>query len=121
MSDPTLFTACLQWSPDGKRLACGGFGEPDSSRNGIYTIRSSDGGGLTRMTSNPGGEDMPGDYSPDGKRLVFARFDQNGDPVGLYVVKTDGSHLRPITPSGTIVARPATGRRRGTRSCSPAA
>ena len=82
MSDPTLFTACLQWSPDGKRLACGGFGEPDSSRNGIYTIRSSDGGGLTRMTSNPGGEDMPGDYSPNGKRFVFARFDQNGDPVG---------------------------------------
>lgn len=104
MSDPTLFTACLQWSPDGKRLACGGFGEPDSSRNGIYTIRSSDGGGLTRMTSNPGGEDMPGDYSPNGKRFVFARFDQNGDPVGLYVVKTNGSHLRPITPSGTIVS-----------------
>ena len=89
-----------------------GFGEPDSSRNGIYTIRSSDGGGLTRMTSNPGGEDMPGDYSPDGKRFVFARFDQDGDPVGLYVVKTDGSHLRPITPPGTIVSSAATGRRR---------
>ena len=55
MSDPTLFTACIAWSPDGERLACEGFGELDSSRNGIYTIRSSDGGGLTRMTSNPGG------------------------------------------------------------------
>jgi Tol biopolymer transport system component len=106
MSDPTLFTACIVWSPDGKRLACEGFGEPDSSRNGIYTIRSSDGGGLTRMTSSPGGYDMPGDYSPQGKQLVFARFDQNDDPVGLYVVKTNGRHLRRITPPGTIVSSP---------------
>jgi Tol biopolymer transport system component len=106
MLDPTLFTACIVWSPDGTRLACEGFGEPDSSRNGIYTIRSSDGGGLTRMTSSPGGYDMPGDYSPQGKRLVFARFDQNENPVGLYVVKTNGSHLQPITPQGTIVSSP---------------
>jgi len=106
MTDPTLFTACIVWAPDGKRLACESFGEPDSSRNGIYTIRASDGGGLTRMTSNPGGDDLPGDYSPQGKRFVFARFDGNGDPVGLYVVKTDGSQLRPITPAGTIVTSP---------------
>lgn len=32
MPDPTLFTGCLQWSPDSKRFACAGFGEPDSSR-----------------------------------------------------------------------------------------
>ncbi|MGH3924801.1 MAG: TolB family protein [Pseudonocardiaceae bacterium] len=106
MLDPTLFTACIVWSPDSKRLACEGFGEPDPNRNGIYTVRSSDGGGLTRMTSNSGGEDLPGDYSPQGTRLVFARFDQNGDPAGLYVVKTDGSQLRPITPPGTIVSSP---------------
>ena len=104
MSDPTLFTGCLQWSPDGGRLACAGFGESDSSRNGIYTIRASDGGGLTRMTSNPGGEDFPGEFSPQGKRLVFARSYENGVPVGLYVVKTNGSHLRRITPPGTIVS-----------------
>jgi Tol biopolymer transport system component len=45
----------------------------DPSRNGIYTIRSSDGGGLTRITSHPGGDDNPGDDSPDGKRMVFVR------------------------------------------------
>jgi Tol biopolymer transport system component len=106
MQDPTLFTGCLVWSPDSKRFACEGFGEPDSSRNGIYTIRSSDGGGLRRMTSNPGGDDLPGDYSPNGKRLVFARFVQNGDPIGLYVVKTNGSHPRRITPPGTIASSP---------------
>jgi dipeptidyl aminopeptidase/acylaminoacyl peptidase len=104
MLDPTLLTACIVWSPDSQRLAYEGLGEPDPSRNGIYTVRSSDGSGLTRMTSNPGGEDLPGDYSPQGERLVFARFDQNEDPVGLYVVKTDGSQLRPITPPGTLIS-----------------
>ena len=106
MPDPTLFTGCLQWSPDGKRFACEGFGKRNPRRNGIYTIRSSDGGGLTRVTSNPGGNDMPGDYSPNGKRLVFARFVRNGKPIGLYVVKTNGSGLGRITPRGTIVSSP---------------
>ncbi len=50
---------------------------------------------------------MPGDYSPDGKRLVFARFVQEGEPpVGLYVVKTNSSGLGRITPPGTIVSSP---------------
>src|SRR6266511_4708313 len=97
--DPTLETDCGIWSSDGQRLACEGFGDP--SRNGIYTIRSSDGGGLTRVTSNPGGEDVPGDYSPDGARMVFVRSNESG-PVGLFVVKLNGSGFRQITPPGFV-------------------
>lgn len=74
----------------------------DPSRNGIYSIRSSDGGGLARITSNPGGEDIPGDYSPDGKRLVFVRSDENG-PVGIFVTRLNGSGLLQITPTGMII------------------
>ena len=74
----------------------------DPSRNGVYSIRASDGGGLTRITSNPGGDDIPGDYSPDGKRLVFVRLDETGR-VGLFVIKLNGSGLRQITPPGLIV------------------
>lgn len=110
MPDPdNLFTACPLMSPDGARLACESFGEDrfenptDPSLNGIYTIRSSDGGGLTRMTSNPGGDDLPGDYSPNGKRLVFGRFDHPSDADGLYTVKVNGTGLRQITPTGTIL------------------
>jgi TolB protein len=102
MPDPTLFTGCTVWSPDGTRLACEGGSDTDPSREGIYTIRSSDGGGLKRVTSNPGGHDIPGDYSPNGKRLVFLRVDQN-DQVGLFVVKLDGGGLRQITPPGAIL------------------
>jgi len=109
MPDAELFTACPLMTPDGARLTCEGFGEDefenptDPSRNGIYTIRSSDGSGLTRMTANPGGGDLPGDYSPNGKRLVFGRVDHATDPDGLYTVKIDGSGLRRITPVGTIL------------------
>jgi TolB protein len=111
-TDPErLETHCPVWSPDAKRLACEGYGqdqferETDPSLNGLYTIRSSDGGGLTRVTSNPGGSDIPGDYSPNGKRLVFGRADHPADPaaVGLYVLKLGGDRLRQITPPGTHV------------------
>jgi Tol biopolymer transport system component len=104
-SDPTLFLACPLPSPDGQRLACGQWNQPtDPSRNGIYSIRSTDGGGLIRITSNPGGSDEPGDYSPNGKRLVFGRSDQNGDPGGLFVVNVNGTGLKQIMPAGTLVS-----------------
>jgi Tol biopolymer transport system component len=100
-----LETHCPVWSPDAARLACEGYGETDPSLNGLYTIRSSDGAGLTRLTSNPGGADIPGDYAPNGKRLVFGRADYPTDPagVGLYVVKLGDNRLRQITPAGTLV------------------
>jgi Tol biopolymer transport system component len=93
-----LFLPCAVWAPDGKRLACEGFGpESDPSQTGIYTVRASDGGDVERVTTAPGGDDFPGDYSPDGKRLVFFR---SGDVPALYVVGADGTGLRQITPSG---------------------
>jgi TolB protein len=87
------------WSPDGQLIACGNFGLTNPRNTGVWTIRSSD-GGLKQLTSNPGREDDPGDFSPDGKRLVFVRADQAEDASGLFVVRTDGSGLRRITPDG---------------------
>jgi Tol biopolymer transport system component len=69
--DPTTFDVfhCVVPSPDFTRLACGGFGK-DPSQNGLYTVRTSDGGDLRRLTSHTS-EDGLGDYSPDGNRLVY--------------------------------------------------
>jgi Tol biopolymer transport system component len=90
---PDLFLGCGVWSPDATRLACEGDSEADPSLNGVYTVRSSDGGDLQKVTSNPFDFGCPGDYSPNGKRLVV--------PHGtLVVVKLDGSGQRQITPSG---------------------
>jgi len=86
------------WSPDGQRLTCAAFSD-DGSLNGILTLRSSDGGGLTRITSDPGGEDCAGDYSPNGKRLVFLR--SNDTTFALFTIKLDGSGLRQVTPDGS--------------------
>jgi hypothetical protein len=51
--DPTLSTDCSIWSPDATQFACeaGSFDGSD----GVDTVRASDGGGLTQLTSNQGG------------------------------------------------------------------
>jgi WD40 repeat protein len=75
--DPNLFNPCGYPSPDGTLLLCETFSE-DGSQNGIHVVRSSDGGGLRQITSNPGGDDVPATWSPNGKRIVFERHDADG-------------------------------------------
>ncbi len=106
--DPGLETYCKgPWTPNGKRLTCETFGAKDRDRNGIYTIRASDGGGLKQITSIHGGTDIPGDYSPDGKQLVFVRFInaniEENDPLGIFVTNVEGTGLRRVTPKGMII------------------
>src|SRR5439155_838363 len=69
----------------------------DGSQNGIHTIRSSDGGGLTQITSNPGGDDAPGSWSANGKRIVFQRFGPDSYE-GVFVVNVNGTGLKRILP-----------------------
>jgi Tol biopolymer transport system component len=97
--DATLELGCFAWSPDGSRLACEGWDETDISRNGIYTVRSSDGGDLTRVTTSPNGShDIPTDYSPDGHRLVFGRMRlPDVADTTLMVVNVDGSGARALS------------------------
>jgi Tol biopolymer transport system component len=91
---PDLFLGCGVWSPDGARLACEGLSfEVDPTLNGIYTVRSSDGGDLQRVTSAPFGDDCPSDYSPNGKRIVSTGT----------TVKVSGGGLHQITPQGMSV------------------
>ncbi len=100
MPEPGLLTFCYLWTPDAGRLACESFGESDPSRNGIYTVRTSDGRDLQQVTSSPNGDDTPIAYAPNGKRLAFIRSDADGNTVGLFVVKSDGTHMRQIAPAG---------------------
>jgi Tol biopolymer transport system component len=100
---PAVATACSLWSPDATYFACEGSNDSEPTVNGIYTIRSSDGGGLTRITDAEGATDIPIDYSPDGKQIVFGRVgpDHACTPTSaLFVVNVDGSELRRITPWG---------------------
>jgi Tol biopolymer transport system component len=103
--DPNMFTSCTLWSPDATQLACSGENDSDSGVNGLYTIRSSDGGGLTRLTNaGPGLVDIPIDYSPDGTRIAFGRSSQEDHSCtkrsALFVINVDGTGLERITPWG---------------------
>ena len=96
------------WSPDGERLLCEGYGKKDQALTGVYSIRASDGGDLTRITSNARGYDNPGDYSPDGMRMVFVRVDEDETVYRLFVTDLDGTGLHMI--SGDLVDELSNGR-----------
>ena len=100
IADESLNLVCTVWSPDDKRLACEGWDEADPSRNGIYTVRSSDGDDLQRLTTTPTGVvDFPGDYSPDGAQFVFKRSaDEETGP--LMIVDISDGEPRPLSKDG---------------------
>jgi len=101
---------CGAWSPDGKRLLCNFGGKTP----GVFSIRASDGGDLVRLSKNPfgaNGRDLPGDYSPDGSKIVFVRVkpgknpnpDEINNTAAVFVANADGSgNLRQLTPYGAV-------------------
>jgi Tol biopolymer transport system component len=95
--DPTLNLGCAPWSADASRLACEGWDDTSAARNGIYTVSASDGGDLTRVTTNPaGGHDLPWDYSPDGRQIVFGRDGHQG----MMLVDVDTKKEQAMTDEG---------------------
>jgi Tol biopolymer transport system component len=101
-ASPSLETNCGPWSSDGRRVACASLGVSDPERNGIYSVRVSDGRDMQRVTSATGSDDIPGDYSPDGLRFVFTRRAAGGD-VDLFVADLTGRGLHRLSPAGLEV------------------
>jgi Tol biopolymer transport system component len=99
---PRVGTFCSLWSPNGQWFACEGGNDTNTSVNGIYLIRSSDGGGLRRITDARGMADVPIAWSPDGSQLAFGRWDFGGcsKRSAIYVVNLDGTDEHRITPWG---------------------
>ena len=94
---------CGYWSPDGLRFLCESGEDAKPADDGIYTMRSSDGGDRFRVTRAPAGhEDQPQGYSPDGSRILFERLSDN-EPSAEYVVKTDGTGLVRLSPASLWV------------------
>jgi Tol biopolymer transport system component len=100
MPDPNLFTACFLWFPTGRELACEGHSDSKPALNGVYTIRTTDGQGLQRITH---GTDYPLAFSPHGDELVFGRTDPtraSSRNQALFVSRVSGGHGQRITPWG---------------------
>jgi Tol biopolymer transport system component len=101
---------CGFWSPDGTRFLCQTL-EDVRPVNGLYTLRSSDGGDLTRITTSPRAsscasregacyEDIPRGYSPDGSLILFNRQKRSTHLGRLFLVHPDGTGLSHLSPPG---------------------
>ena len=81
------------WSPDGQRVS---YSTEVGGDFDIAVVRS-DGSGWSRLTRT--GLDVEASWSPDGKRILFAR------DASIYAMNSDGSDLRRLT-TGTVDASP---------------
>ena len=120
IAEDGLNLACTTWSPDDERLACEGWDDVDATRRGIYTVRSSDGSDIQRITTPPAGMgDLNGDWSSDGL-IVFKRYPGDEAPGKLFVIDGAGGEPRALTlddredpgrfsPDGSTVATSAGG------------
>jgi Tol biopolymer transport system component len=61
----------------------------------IYIMRA-DGSGQTRLTHTPGYDGGPF-FSPDGTRIVWRRFDEQGLIADIWTMNRDGSDKRQVT------------------------
>jgi Tol biopolymer transport system component len=100
-ADETLHADGGVFSPDGTWLAVTAWDDTDPSRNGVYLRRAADGSEVTLVNQNPTGDrDQHGDFAPDGRRIVFLRYNAHHRGAAVFVVGTDGTGLRQVTPWG---------------------
>ena len=75
--------------------------EVDPSYFGEIYIMRADGSGQKRLTSVPGYDGGPF-FSPDGKRIIWRRFDVTGLIANVFTMNPDGSDVRQITDFGAM-------------------
>ena len=83
----TIHGGCPSWAPDSEVIAiCGDDGD-------IYTIGRD--GSVRRRLTRARGQDVPGPWSHDGKRLSFVS--ERGGDGDIYVMNADGSRQKRVT------------------------
>jgi Tol biopolymer transport system component len=75
--------------------------ELDPSFFGEIYIMRADGAGQRRLTSVNGYDGGPF-FSPDGKRIVWRRFDEQGLIADVWTMNADGSDQRQVTRFGSM-------------------
>ena len=104
------------YSPDGRQIVfasnrqayTGSLGDKDKKRlehdksyfMEIY-IMNADGTNVRRLTTSPGYDGGPF-FSPDGSRIVWRRFSEDGARAEVYTMNLDGSEKRRITRLGAM-------------------
>jgi Tol biopolymer transport system component len=106
---PSCTGTCLgddnpSYSPDGKKIAFErAFGPVvhDQASGGvaIFTMNA-DGTGVTRLSpkdTSQNGDSQP-QWSPDGRRIAFVRYNEGRKEGAIEVMNADGGNVRRLTP-----------------------
>ena len=116
LTDAKGYDAEASYSPDGQWIAFTSMRdaynrplsaaeqkqlEVDPSYFGEIYIMRADGSGQTRLTNKTGYDGGPF-FSPDGKRIIWRRFDTAGLIANVFTMKTDGTDVRQVTDFGAM-------------------
>jgi Tol biopolymer transport system component len=98
------------WSPDGKWIAFRTHAETDTSASDIEVVHP-DGSGRRNLThyGSSGNTALSTSFSPDGQWIVFAA-QRDGGPADIFVMRSDGADLRPLTRTPQWDSAPDWGR-----------
>jgi TolB protein len=123
LTSPTgpLTIFCGVWSADQQSIVAEAWNDTDPSQTGLWSLRSSDGGGLHQLTtSTNGGNDIPIGVSPDGSSIAFTRVASPQGSPRLFLADADGTHARQVSyipvdagdwaPDGRSILVESTGR-----------
>jgi Tol biopolymer transport system component len=101
----------VAWSPDATVIAVVGFAPrvPDIGPDRIYLVDTGS-GRIVRTLEPPAGLEFAGtvSWSPDGRSLAFDAYGEGGtlDVAGVYVMRADGTDVRPLTVCPTALGFP---------------
>ena len=87
--------SAVTWSPDGTELIYSMQGSLWRQRIGTSVAE--------QLTNGPGYDYQP-DWSPDGRRVVFARYAR--DAIELMVLDLAGGSVAPLTANGAVNVEP---------------
>jgi Tol biopolymer transport system component len=93
LTEPLLFAATADWSPDGTQIVYAGLTRPDAEASDLFVVPA-DGGAPRQLTHlvDAGGYAQEPDWSGDGSRIVFSgRLTDRAGSAVLLVVPADGS------------------------------
>ena len=107
ITDPRLFAATADWSPDGERIVYSALAAPDDEAPDLFWIRPA-GGVPTRLTSvvDDGGFAAEPAWLPDGTGVLFSGHlaEAPGSPE-LLTVRLDGSGVGSAFGDQTVLGR----------------
>ena len=81
-----------RWSPDGRQLV---LDAPTATSQGDIFVVEADGSNRRLVLASPE-LDQPADWSPNGRTILFTRYDTNGPGSAVWAVNVDGTGLRKL-------------------------